>query len=49
MDEREQRERESREEPDTKYEQAREAEEVAREDLAEDVREADLTPQEDAD
>ena len=37
MDEIEQRERESREEPDTKYEQEREAEEADRDALSDDV------------
>ena len=36
-DEREQRERESRQEPDTKYKEQRDAEESEREALAEDI------------
>ena len=44
MDEREQRELESREDPETKYEQEREAEEAERDVLADDVADERLTP-----
>jgi hypothetical protein len=47
MDEREQRERESREDPETKYDQQREAEEVERDVLADDVADERLTPSDD--
>jgi hypothetical protein len=44
MDEIEQRERESREDPDTKYEQERETEEAVRDELADDVADDELEP-----
>jgi hypothetical protein len=48
MDEIEQREQESREDPDTKYEQERDAEEAERDELAADVADDELEPTEDS-
>jgi hypothetical protein len=48
MDEPEQRERESREDPETKYEQQRETEQAERDSLADDLADEELTPERDA-